>query len=290
MNGTRVRSPFEVLGLAPSADESQIQAMYRHLAKKYHPDAGGDAERFKEVQWAYEQLSDPVQRASWAQRSGSTASADSGGAFSAKEGPSAYCDDSRTAPDDGWAENGPEAWDQYMSGAGLPCPPTPPPFRKPARLDSQGCYKRAWPGLHYLALGTMAANWMFVWARLAVHYWGASPSATYSTYGPVAYWALLNLCMPLAVLAVAFCVRRLWVVATLVWLSPVLLTAPLSHQIAWLVHLALGGAAVCLVGAWRLRRNAPRAWGRPYLLYRTQVEPRLWAATASQEWISSLGA
>jgi hypothetical protein len=36
---------------------------------------------------------------------------------------------------------------------------------------------------------------------VAVHYWGASPSATYSTYGPVAYWVLLNLCMPLAVLA-----------------------------------------------------------------------------------------
>jgi len=60
------RDYYDVLGLPRSASAEQIRAAYRRLAKKYHPDvAGKDAsasERFKEVQEAYEVLSDPQKR------------------------------------------------------------------------------------------------------------------------------------------------------------------------------------------------------------------------------------
>jgi len=54
--------PHAVLGVRPGATRAEIRRAYRRLAKLYHPDAnGGDAtfaERFKEVQRAYEVLTD----------------------------------------------------------------------------------------------------------------------------------------------------------------------------------------------------------------------------------------
>lgn len=50
----RQRSPWEVLGLPPNADEDVIDAVYRTKAKRLHPDVGGDPEAFKELQAAYE--------------------------------------------------------------------------------------------------------------------------------------------------------------------------------------------------------------------------------------------
>lgn len=52
----RQRDPWEVLGLRPDADEDAIDAVYRAKAKRLHPDAGGSAEAFKELQAAYEQV------------------------------------------------------------------------------------------------------------------------------------------------------------------------------------------------------------------------------------------
>jgi molecular chaperone DnaJ len=61
-----MRSPYEVLGVAKNADADAIKKAYRGLARKHHPDANpGDAaaeERFKEVQDAYDLLSDPDKR------------------------------------------------------------------------------------------------------------------------------------------------------------------------------------------------------------------------------------
>ncbi len=58
---------YEVLGVPQTADESEIKKAYRRLAMKYHPDRNqGDAEaeeRFKQVQAAYEVLSDADKRA-----------------------------------------------------------------------------------------------------------------------------------------------------------------------------------------------------------------------------------
>jgi molecular chaperone DnaJ len=54
---------YQTLGLRPDAAPEDIKRAYRTKAREHHPDAGGDAERFKEVTHAYEVLSDPDRRA-----------------------------------------------------------------------------------------------------------------------------------------------------------------------------------------------------------------------------------
>ena len=64
------RDYYEVLGLERSASDSDIKKAYRTLAKKYHPDlnkAPDAADKFKEIQEAYEVLSDAQKRAAYDQ-------------------------------------------------------------------------------------------------------------------------------------------------------------------------------------------------------------------------------
>lgn len=59
------RDFYEVLGVARTADQDEIQRAYRTLARKYHPDVNKDPqaeERFKEINEAFSVLSDPEQR------------------------------------------------------------------------------------------------------------------------------------------------------------------------------------------------------------------------------------
>lgn len=59
------RDPYEVLGVARSATADQIREAHRKLAKKFHPDLNKTAEagaKFKEVQEAYDLLSDDAKR------------------------------------------------------------------------------------------------------------------------------------------------------------------------------------------------------------------------------------
>ena len=56
---------YEILGINRNATEKEIKAAYRKLAKKYHPDvnkAKDASEKFKDVNEAYEVLSDPQKR------------------------------------------------------------------------------------------------------------------------------------------------------------------------------------------------------------------------------------
>lgn len=62
----RLRDFYEILGVQRTADQVTIKKAYRSLAKKYHPDLNpGDEEaehRFKEINYAYEVLSDEDKR------------------------------------------------------------------------------------------------------------------------------------------------------------------------------------------------------------------------------------
>jgi len=62
------RDYYEVLGLEKGASSDEVKKAYRKLARKYHPDVNKqpDAEeKFKEVQAAYETLSDPQKKAQY---------------------------------------------------------------------------------------------------------------------------------------------------------------------------------------------------------------------------------
>ena len=48
--------PHEILGVAEDAPEAVIDAAYRALSKKKHPDQGGTQNEFKEIKKAYEQI------------------------------------------------------------------------------------------------------------------------------------------------------------------------------------------------------------------------------------------
>ena len=45
-----------VLGLPPTATPQQIKRRYRELAKKYHPDKGGDSREMQRLVAAYQVL------------------------------------------------------------------------------------------------------------------------------------------------------------------------------------------------------------------------------------------
>ncbi|MBP3635007.1 MAG: molecular chaperone DnaJ [Bacilli bacterium] len=64
------RDYYEVLGVSKTADDKEIKSAFRRLAKQYHPDLNKDPdapEKFKEVQEAYEVLSDPNKRKTYDQ-------------------------------------------------------------------------------------------------------------------------------------------------------------------------------------------------------------------------------
>ncbi len=76
---------YEVLGVAKTASEDEIKKAFHKLAHKYHPDKGGDEKKFKEINEAYQVLSDKTKRDQYDQF---------GRVFAGQGGPSAGWDQS----------------------------------------------------------------------------------------------------------------------------------------------------------------------------------------------------
>lgn len=69
---------YEILGVSRSATQDEIKKAFHKLAHRYHPDKGGDEKKFKEINEAYQVLSDKEKRAQYDQF---------GRVFSAQGGP-----------------------------------------------------------------------------------------------------------------------------------------------------------------------------------------------------------
>ena len=62
---TTERDFYLILGVERTASDAQIKAAFRKLAQQWHPDVNADPaaqERFKEINEAYQVLSDPERR------------------------------------------------------------------------------------------------------------------------------------------------------------------------------------------------------------------------------------
>jgi curved DNA-binding protein CbpA len=68
-----MKDPYGLLSVPRVATDDDIRKAYRQLARKHHPDANPDdpdaEERFKEIQQAYETLSNPKERRAYDERS-----------------------------------------------------------------------------------------------------------------------------------------------------------------------------------------------------------------------------
>ncbi|MBS3151046.1 molecular chaperone DnaJ [Candidatus Woesearchaeota archaeon] len=61
------RDYYEILGVSKNSGRDEIKRAYKKLALQYHPDKGGDAEKFKEISEAYAVLSDDNKKSQYDQ-------------------------------------------------------------------------------------------------------------------------------------------------------------------------------------------------------------------------------
>jgi len=56
---------YQILGVSHNASQDEVKKAYRKLAHKHHPDKGGDEKKFKEINEAYQVLSDKEKRSQY---------------------------------------------------------------------------------------------------------------------------------------------------------------------------------------------------------------------------------
>lgn len=70
---------YSILGISKSASQDEIKRAYRKKAFQFHPDKGGDEKKFKEVNEAYQVLSNAKKRAHYDQFGSAGPGFDAGG-------------------------------------------------------------------------------------------------------------------------------------------------------------------------------------------------------------------
>jgi len=133
------RDYYDVLGVSQGASQTEIKKAYRQLALKYHPDKSQEkdsAEKFKEVNEAYEILSDPKKRKTYDQFGHAafdqTAGFGAGGPFSQtyRSGPFTYTYTSSGSSPFGGFSDPFEIFEQFFGGSS--------PFRRARQLPRYG--------------------------------------------------------------------------------------------------------------------------------------------------------
>jgi curved DNA-binding protein CbpA len=61
---------YAVLGISTDSDSETIRDAYRRLARRFHPDTGGDAHSMSLINKAWAELGDPDRRAAYDRRTG----------------------------------------------------------------------------------------------------------------------------------------------------------------------------------------------------------------------------
>ncbi len=77
---------YKILGVDRNATQEEIKKAFRAKAHEYHPDKGGDPEKFKEVNEAYQVLGDEKKRAQYDRFGSAFEQAQAGGGFSGFNG------------------------------------------------------------------------------------------------------------------------------------------------------------------------------------------------------------
>lgn len=62
MQTNRYVTHYEILGVPPASTQEELHVAYKKLALQYHPDKGGDTDKFAGITAAYTVLKDPKRR------------------------------------------------------------------------------------------------------------------------------------------------------------------------------------------------------------------------------------
>ncbi len=128
---------YELLRLDPSASTEEVRAAYLRVSKQVHPDAGGSEALFRQVNLAYEVLSDPVRRAAY-DRSGCVDEQASGAEGAASGWSRAGARSGRQDGSAGGSPPGSTGAQDPGSASGPPPRAGPPPGRGQGEKETRG--------------------------------------------------------------------------------------------------------------------------------------------------------